>query len=36
MLGGNDYVFTKILGLDHSDLERLGKAGVISNRPAGE
>jgi len=30
----NHYVFTKILGLDDSELARLEKAGVIGNRPA--
>jgi crotonobetainyl-CoA:carnitine CoA-transferase CaiB-like acyl-CoA transferase len=30
----NHYVFTKILGLDDSELARLEKAGVIGTRPA--
>jgi crotonobetainyl-CoA:carnitine CoA-transferase CaiB-like acyl-CoA transferase len=37
MLGeDNHYVFTRILGLNQAELERLEKAGVIGNRPTGE
>ncbi len=32
----NHYVFTHILGLDQGELERLEKAGVIGNHPAGQ
>lgn len=32
----NHYVFTKILGLDDSELARLEKAGVIGTRPASQ
>jgi benzylsuccinate CoA-transferase BbsF subunit len=37
MLGEDNYhVFTKLLGLTQAELDRLEKAGVIGNRPAGE
>jgi crotonobetainyl-CoA:carnitine CoA-transferase CaiB-like acyl-CoA transferase len=32
----NDYVFTQILGLNRTEVDRLQRAGVIGNRPAGE